>query len=692
MSITDHQQTTANLPAVSEASTDEQRRLSKYRIFLSYRGETSGTVKGKEFAAELYKFLTEGDFAKDLIGDVYYSENEDRSGDFKHGLRELMSHIEYFVIPFTPDFFADFPEDDKDEVRKQSSITYLELAYALENPRLKFINVIVEKDKEDKKLIDGDLLVRLFGWEKAERITTVKFLDYTKNDKDTFYEIYQRIQKEKESFAEKVGKLQTNVYLDAKEELESDQFPLYSRLYDARTLTLLNFASSSFISGATVADSYEQMGQMKAWFNNHLIDGKINVNIILTDPHTPAAVDAARFKMYPEQLKISKDQIILSNLNKLFEFKLKYPLSNLHVYLTPVVLPYGVMMVEFNGENKKNNYMKVDLYAADIERDGKRPSFFLLEKDQSTKHMYKFFKDNIERIKNNDSVPYDGHPVIDWMERKDYNIVHRAVGKEDLVPHTLQAFRYCIHHELPIEVDLMSLSDGTVVVGRLDEAFALEMKQTKDGQAVCLGDLRAYNREHKDQQVLTLDEFLKLISGRIPLLIELKTENDAINTLGKPFVTEEHKENELIPSSRQLISQIIETIYQYSMNYQNIFTINTGFQGCPVAVHSADSRIVNMVNVRDCMIPSGVIVSKFEEKYDLPASPNRLDIQQLDEMETLQPDFVSYDIKYIKEGYITRIKSKLKVPVIAWTVKNSDELRDAIDYGCSTTVCELFNQ
>ena len=57
MSTTDHQQMTSNLPAVSEASTDEQRRLSKYRIFLSYRGETSGTVKGKEFAAELYKFL-----------------------------------------------------------------------------------------------------------------------------------------------------------------------------------------------------------------------------------------------------------------------------------------------------------------------------------------------------------------------------------------------------------------------------------------------------------------------------------------------------------------------------------------------------------------------------------------------------------------------------------------------------------
>ncbi len=412
-------------------SSDERRRLSRYRIFLSYRGETTGKLTGKEFSKDLYFFLKESDFSRELLGDVYLSEFEDRSGDFKQMIPELMKHIEYFVIPFTEDFFSGFPEDDQDEERKQTSITYQELAHALENPNLSFINIDLQNRAENP--IHADHLIRLFGKEKAERITTVKMLKATpENREEIFYEIFERVRMENESLSSKINSLETNIYLDAKEELESDRFPLYARLFNARSLTLLNFASSSFISGATIAKSYEQSDQMKKWFNTHLIEGKIIVNIILTDPHSPAAVDAARYKMYPEYLKIGKDQIILSNLNKLFEFKQKYPQADLHVYLTPVALPYGIMMVEFNGANKANNYMKVDLYAADIERDGKRPSFFLLEQNESTKSMYKFFKDNMERIRINDSRPYNGHPSIDWMEQKGGRIVHRAKAKDSV--------------------------------------------------------------------------------------------------------------------------------------------------------------------------------------------------------------------------------------------------------------------
>ncbi|UNT93981.1 hypothetical protein [Allobaculum sp. Allo2] len=300
-----------------------------------------------------------------------------------------MKSVEYFIIPFTPNFFDGFPQDSSDEQTIDKSITYHELLQAFNNPNLSFINVCIGESRND--LIDKDLLVSLYGSENAERITTVKMLNYTpENSQEIFEQIYNRIRIGNESIADKIHEHKPNVYLDAKEELESDQFPLYARLYNVRSLTLLNFASSSFISGASIAKSYEQTDQMKIWFNRHLIEGKITVNIILTDPHSHAAMDAALYKMNPENLTINKDQIILSNLNKLFAFMRKHPEADLHVYLTPVALPYGIMLAEFNSADKYNNYMKIDLYAADIERDGKRPSFFLLQKTKKRKRCLSF--------------------------------------------------------------------------------------------------------------------------------------------------------------------------------------------------------------------------------------------------------------------------------------------------------------
>lgn len=677
-------------------SNDEERLSDKYRVFLCYRGETSGNSEGKKFAEKLHDFLTHTAFAKDSLGEIYLSEREDRSGNFKSSLSIIMKSVEYFIIPFTPNFFDGFPQDSSDEQTIDKSITYHELLQAFNNPNLSFINVCIGESRND--LIDKDLLVSLYGSENAERITTVKMLNYTpENSQEIFEQIYNRIRIGNESIADKIHEHKPNVYLDAKEELESDQFPLYSRLYNVRSLTLLNFASSSFISGASIAKSYEQTDQMKIWFNRHLIEGKITVNIILTDPHSHAAMDAALYKMNPENLTINKDQIILSNLNKLFAFMRKHPEADLHVYLTPVALPYGIMLAEFNSADKYNNYMKIDLYAADIERDGKRPSFFLLQKDEETKEMFKFFKDNVLRLKTSDSRPFYGHPEIDWMETQNSKIVHRGIAKEHLKPHTLQAFRHCINKEHPVEVDLFTLSDGTIVVGRLDEDFAQEIcKDPNKLKNTSLGDLRIYNRTRPEETVLTLDEFLKLISGRIPILIEIKTINNSLSNAGKapevPYSHGAEREGELSAACKAQVSKIIETIHQYSVNYQHIFTINTGRTGSPIAIHSSDVRIVNMVNERDCLIPSGIIVSEFEEKYGFNASDQRIDCHQLERIEELQPDFVSYDLDFLHEGNVEKIKTMLHIPVISWTAKSKDQILQSFDYGCTNTICENLEE
>ena len=229
---------------------------------------------------------------------------------------------------------------------------------------------------------------------------------------------------------------------------------------------MLNFAGTSFINGAATALIYEENNWLKQWFFKNLRLGKIHADVILTNPHSSAAQDAAQYKMYPEGPKTPKDRIISDNLNELFKLKHNYPQIRLNVFLTNISLPYGVMLLEYNDRN--NNHMKIDLYSAVLDDDRERPSFYLLENNPNTKSLYSFFKRNLQRIRDNYSSPFNGHPRFDWLFKKP--IIHRGVLRKGLLPHTKRAFEECIKANYPMEVDLLRLKDkSTILVGREDQ-------------------------------------------------------------------------------------------------------------------------------------------------------------------------------------------------------------------------------
>lgn len=667
------------------SSYDLSTHHKDYRVFLSYRGKSAG----KKFSEELYHYLIRDPFYSSRYGEIYYSLTEEKISNYKLDMKRVMKTVKFFVLPLTPGFFEGFQDAD-------NSITRIEIQEALDAGS-RFICIAFPGYNPE---LYRDLLYTIYG-DKADRIVCEKLLEYNESNK---FEIFQEIalalvigDENFQGIGQRISALEPNVTLEFKSELEDPEaFPFYEKLYDVKSLTLLNYASSSFISGIDIAHSYEDHNPLKNWFTHALGTGEISVNMILTDPHSQAARDAAAYKMYPEDLSIKPEEIILSNMNKLVSFIKRKANAGirLRIFLTQIALPYGIMMTR--NKNPENNHIKVDLYAPVIEHDGKRPSFFLQERNPQTKAIYNFFKDNVIRIKNDYAYEFNGHPNIDWMYDPRIHIVHRGVINTETSPHTRDAFEKCIQARMPMEVDLLQLNDnaGTIVVGREEQEiiYEIETTQTENGlpgekkvkKAIkkklgdcTISDIRNYNRSKDTPDILTLDEFLNLVRGEVPLLLEIKTKNKATA--------------ELDPETERYVHRITRTLTEYLNSYSQIFRARYGTSSHGIAVHSSDYRVLPVIREQDCMIPCGIISTDFAKNY-----PNAKDLS--DEFKAhhndwqflanLDPDFISYDVRELDNGIALEVKHALNIPLLAWTIKSKEQQKKASDYLCDNIIIE----
>ncbi len=105
-------------------------------------------------------------------------------------------------------------------------------------------------------------------------------------------------------------------------------------------------------------------------------------------------------------------------------------------------------------------------------------------------------------------------------------IAHRGLHKSPEIPeNSLPAFALAVKQGYGIELDLHLLADGTVAVFHDDTLVRMTGKEgnIKDLRE---GDLKNYTLGEKGFCIPTFDEVLKLVDGKVPLIIELKTEKN----------------------------------------------------------------------------------------------------------------------------------------------------------------------
>ena len=105
-------------------------------------------------------------------------------------------------------------------------------------------------------------------------------------------------------------------------------------------------------------------------------------------------------------------------------------------------------------------------------------------------------------------------------------IAHRGLHSvyEDTPENSIPAFKKAIEHGLAIETDIHITADGEVVIFHDD---TLNRMCGVDGviEEKTLAELKALRLANTEHTIPTFEEFLKLVNGRVPLLIEFKTKS-----------------------------------------------------------------------------------------------------------------------------------------------------------------------
>ncbi len=223
----------------------------------------------------------------------------------------------------------------------------------------------------------------------------------------------------------------------------------------------------------------------------------------------------------------------------------------------------------------------------------------------------------------------------------DKPIAHRGLHTDDLPENSLGAFANAVEHGYPIELDVRLTDDEVVVVFHDD---SLGRMTGKDGYVSKLGsevlhDYKLLNAEKKPTQyyIPTFEEVLKLVDGKVPLLIEIKNQGSVGNL--------EKKTAAILASYNGL----------YAVQSFNPFSIAYFKENMPD-------------------VPRGIL-SCFFTKNELAGAVKRHVLKTLKMNKVAKPDFISYCAENLPNRYVTRAK----LPVLAWTVRSNEKMEELGD-------------
>lgn len=220
----------------------------------------------------------------------------------------------------------------------------------------------------------------------------------------------------------------------------------------------------------------------------------------------------------------------------------------------------------------------------------------------------------------------------------DINIAHRGLHdiSKGIPENTIYAFDRAIKENLAIELDVHILKDNTIIVfhdDTLKRCCNID-KKVKDLTYEEISNLSLFNTNHK---IPTLEDVLNYIDSSVPLIIEIKTDKNALA---------------ICPRLAKILN-----------NYKGI-----------VAVKSFDPSIIYWFKKHLPNIPRGLLVADFntEKRFKLL---KKIFLKSLIFMPICKPDFLSVQLNMLKSKKMKKFKKNL--PILGWTFKTK---LDRINY------------
>ena len=213
---------------------------------------------------------------------------------------------------------------------------------------------------------------------------------------------------------------------------------------------------------------------------------------------------------------------------------------------------------------------------------------------------------------------------------------HRGLWNKKLPENSIGAFKNAIENGYGIELDVNPIEDGTPVVFH-DSKMSRMTGKDKYIQNITKEELKEITLLDSEEKIPTLEEVVKIVNGKTPLLIEIKNQ-DKVGEFEKRVL-------DLLKNYKG----------EYAIQSFNPYTLKWFYEHAP-------------------KIWRGQLASYFKgEKLSLF---KKHILRRLGMKKYTHQNFVSYDISNLPN----RFTKKLEIPLLTWTVKKQQDYIKALQY------------
>ena len=232
-----------------------------------------------------------------------------------------------------------------------------------------------------------------------------------------------------------------------------------------------------------------------------------------------------------------------------------------------------------------------------------------------------------------------------WLV-EDY-IAHRGLHDDKTPENSAAAFQNAIKEGYPIETDVHQISDGTLIIFH---DSSLQRMTGQDGYVKNLKkeDLKDLRLKGTDQKILTFDEFLKLVDGQVPILIEIKNNNK--------------------------VGELESALYSKLKNYKGEY-----------AIQSFNPFVLEWFKNNAPEVIRGQLSGYFKGE-ELSFIKKLFLKRMVLNKKVSQPHFISYEASTLPNRFVRKYKT---LPLLAWTVRSQEEYMKVIKF-CDNIIFEGF--
>lgn len=226
-------------------------------------------------------------------------------------------------------------------------------------------------------------------------------------------------------------------------------------------------------------------------------------------------------------------------------------------------------------------------------------------------------------------------------------IAHRGLhnNSENIPENTMLAFKKAINKNLTIELDVHILKDGQIVVFHDDNLKRLT-GINKELKNLTYDEIKYLKVGSSNEGIPLLKDVLSLVSGKVPLIIELKYD----------------------VKCGILEKELIKLLKNYNGKF---------------AIKSFNPRSVYYFKKHFPEAIRGQLLGDFKTKKVFNAK--RVFFKNLLFSFISKPDFISCDSKILNDKYIKCFRKK--GIVLAWTIRNKKEIQ-ILNNLCDNFICE----